>query len=350
MLAPIPVTWASPRLGAWTAFAAAAAAWALGALNEWGYLRSLHLPIVVVALATALPALMFGLAVLLFRAFARGGAALRAALALPAVWVAFELVQARTGSQGTFGSLAYTQAENLPLLQLVALFGIWGVTFAVLFFAGAAAVVLIGSISPRQRLGLLAVAAVTAAAVLGFGPRRLRQDVPPVQMAVGLAASDLPENVRTFPDTGLAYADDAVDLMVVPAWDFGQDGWLHARMAIVRGVEGGFGVIRSAKQGLLTVSDDRGRVQAERPSTDGSFPTLLAAAPTRHDRTLYGRVGDVFGWATLVVLAGLLVSLLRPGKRTACSWPIFVRRCSSGSSLPTSLFVGLAHSASQSRC
>jgi apolipoprotein N-acyltransferase len=50
--------------------------------------------------------------------------------------------------------------------------------------------------------------------------------------------------------------------VLVPAWDFTLDGWLHDRMAVMRGVESGFTVVRAAKQALLTVSHDRGRILA----------------------------------------------------------------------------------------
>jgi hypothetical protein len=36
----------------------------------------------------------------------------------------------------------------------------------------------------------------------------------------------------------------SLTLMLVPAWDFNADGWLHARMAVLRGVEGGYAIVR----------------------------------------------------------------------------------------------------------
>src|SRR5206468_12707788 len=41
-----------------------------------------------------------------------------------------------------------------------------------------------------------------------------------------------------FPLLGRAYARAGVGLLLVPAWDFVRDRWLHSRMAVVRGVEG----------------------------------------------------------------------------------------------------------------
>lgn len=51
--------------------------------------------------------------------------------------------------------------------------------------------------------------------------------------------------------------------MLVPAWDFVADLWQHGQIAVMRGVEDGFSIARAAKQGYLTVSDNRGRIVAE---------------------------------------------------------------------------------------
>jgi len=60
-----------------------------------------------------------------------------------------------------------------------------------------------------------------------------------------------------FHDIGNAYAARGAQLLLVPASDFIVDGWLHSRMAIMRGVESGFAVARAAHAGRLTLSDDR---------------------------------------------------------------------------------------------
>jgi len=54
-----------------------------------------------------------------------------------------------------------------------------------------------------------------------------------------------------------------------------RDGWVHSRMAVVRGGEGGYAVARSADDGLLILSDARGRVPGERAAS-GSAGVLLA--------------------------------------------------------------------------
>lgn len=89
----------------------------------------------------------------------------------------------------------------------------------------------------------------------------------------------------------------------------------------MRGVEDGFTLVRNAKVGLLTASDDRGRVIAEESTrTDGGFTTMLVTVPVRYDFTVYQKWGDWFAWVDLVVLVLLLAlwpvprNIQRPGQ------------------------------------
>ena len=96
-----------------------------------------------------------------------------------------------------------------------------------------------------------------------------------------------------------------VRVVFAPSWDFGADGWLHARMAILRGVEGGYAVVRAASNGLVTVSDAQGRVRTRRASGATRYVSAIADVPLGPGATLYVRIGDVFGW--LAGAAGLLL-------------------------------------------
>jgi len=117
-----------------------------------------------------------------------------------------------------------------------------------------------------------------------------------------------------FHDTGHAYAARHAQLLLVPASDFTVDGWLHSRMAIMRGVESGFAIARAAHSGRLTLSDDRGRVLAE-ASSEKHNAELVGELPLRETHTLYAQWGDWFAWLDLAGLVVLLGLALRPLRR-----------------------------------
>jgi apolipoprotein N-acyltransferase len=111
-----------------------------------------------------------------------------------------------------------------------------------------------------------------------------------------------------FQDIGRAYASLNTQLLLVPAWDFDVDGWLHSRMAILRGVESGVAVARAARRGRLTLSDDRGRVVAE-TSAEGRDAELVGDLPIHSTHTRYAQWGDWFAWLNM---AGLLLLIVLP--------------------------------------
>jgi apolipoprotein N-acyltransferase len=60
---------------------------------------------------------------------------LGATMIFPMAFVAAEFLQSRFSPGATWGSLAYTQYGYLPLMQVAAFVGIWGLTFLVAWFA-----------------------------------------------------------------------------------------------------------------------------------------------------------------------------------------------------------------------
>jgi apolipoprotein N-acyltransferase len=96
-------------------------------------------------------------------------------------------------------------------------------------------------------------------------------------------------------------------LLAVPAWDFDKDDWAHARIAVMRSVENGVPMARTARDGLLTLNDRYGRLVAKARSKD-AFQTLIGDLPLdgTGGMTLYDRIGDVFGWLCVAGGFGLL--------------------------------------------
>jgi apolipoprotein N-acyltransferase len=433
-LAPLPVLLLAPKLRAWQALIVALTARALAGLNFWHYLRQVvQFPLWISLITILVPAALFALAVVVYRGLLRNSNPWLATIAFPVTIVAGEYLFSL--SQGTFLSTAYTQLRNLPILQLAALAGVWGISFSVnLLPAGLSAL----AFAPAKiRLRLAVALVVSYGCILSYGVMRLHttpessksalvglvethagQNIfPPdaqttialmheyasqvqplaargaqfvvfpemsallpdsasakvdelfektardahVQVLLGIlhvtdhgaynegrlysatgeietvyrkhhlvptweshstpgtAISVLPQTAgkigieicrdMDYPELARRYAKEQVGLVLVPAWDqgIGVDAAWHGHLSLMRGVEDGFTMVRDAKNGLLTASDDRGRILAETSTrSDGALVTMLATVPVRHDTTLYQKWGDWFAWSDLVAMAALL--------------------------------------------
>lgn len=114
-----------------------------------------------------------------------------------------------------------------------------------------------------------------------------------------------------FTNPALWYGRQGVGLMLTPAWDFRVDGFWHGHIAVMRAVEDGFSLVRSARRGLLTVADNRGRIVAETASSAAQFATLLAKVPAGHNWTLFLLLGDWFGWCSMALLVLVMAQYFR---------------------------------------
>jgi hypothetical protein len=107
-LGVLPVLLVAPRLGAWPAFAVAGLAWLAGSLNMWPCVRDVvQVPFGITVVFLLLPAGVFGLVVVLFRAYVRCGVLWRAALAFPTGWVAYEFLLSVSSPHGTYPNLGF---------------------------------------------------------------------------------------------------------------------------------------------------------------------------------------------------------------------------------------------------
>jgi apolipoprotein N-acyltransferase len=439
-LAPIPVLAISPGLRGSPAFLLAAFAWLIGEMNQWNYVRhAIELPPRITILYFVVPAVVFGLGVLFVRNLLRRGSLFLASLALPVCWVAYEYLTAIASPHSTWGNLAYTQMNCLPVIQIAAITGLWGISFIVFLFAAGVAALLSGAGGPWQRRALAVAVGFVVCAVFVFGEWRLQSNPPAQAVAVTLIAKDvpmsvylgseeqalkllgeyaaeipritpagtqavvLPEKIGRISETALAavdslysstaaetraaivlglvrktpsdafnssrlysadgkleanydkhhlvpgvepekpgdkpivldqppgrwglqickdmdfpklsreYATEGANLLLVPAWDFDLDRWLHARMAVLRGVENGFALARSARNGLLTLSDNRGRILAETETVPDQFVSITGKLTVSREQTFYARTGDWFAWICVAVSVSLLAfQLLAP--------------------------------------
>lgn len=419
-LAPIPLLLVAFAVSARAAWWLACGAGLLGGLGIARFYLDVMPPALVVA-ATLTRALVWGLVVVLTRRIVLGSAHWTRVFVFPVLLAAVETLVAAVSPHGSAGSLAYSQMDALPVIQIASLAGAPGIVFVVSLAAALVAV----EIDRWRRggpAGLLAPLLVLAVA-LGYGAVQLATAGMPTTVRVGLAALDvrpgavtgdkpwgayeraidtlaergariivLPEKIDTveeaavtalqrrlgglaeyygvhlvagvtvvtgsrrdnrawlftpagtvaadyakqhlipgieaaftpgrmdaiqvsgaevsgvaickdldFSHLGRRYGAKGTQLMLVPAWDFRRDDWQHARMAMLRGVESGFTVVRAAKDGLLTVSDRYGRVHAQVPSVERRMTLLVADAPRDGAPTPYAYRGDVIGWLCVVL-------------------------------------------------
>ena len=190
-LAPLPILWMAPRLPWFVASGVALAAGMIGQLSMWNYHQRLQFPLWLQLASVIMPAIALCAGVVLFRILSRRGEFWLAALAFPSVMVAYEYVISQ--GFGTFGNTAYTQLKDLPVLQLGALTGLWGIGFVVMLFPSMIAAM---SLSPaKTRRGLMIAFAVVFGCSLTYGVSRLLITPPSSgSLVVGFAVSDLPKN------------------------------------------------------------------------------------------------------------------------------------------------------------
>jgi len=431
-LAPLPLLVASLRVRPRAALGATVLAWLIGQLGVLGYYHgTLRIPVPAVAGVVLLGAALATGTVLLARDLLRRGRTATAVLAVPALWVLGEYAASRLLPHGAWWSLAYTQADVRPVVQLTALTGVWGVTYLLIAVPiGLAALLASPRAGRRAAVACLLALAVTAGGWAGWslsrppgGPEALTvglvaveqsDDGLPVDEAsgrdllarylprvTGLAARGarivvLPEKVFGVTDATLprlvdafepvtsggtelvvgavlrhgetasnvalvlgaggvvttyakqhlipgledwftpGHADVLVDrrlgvtickdldfpglvrqyrargatVLLAPALDFTSDGWLHSRMAMVRGVENGLTVVRAAGSGRLTVTDAHGRVRGE--AVAGNAELLATMGPAARG-TVYARTGD---WFPVLAVLLLIPAVTRPRVRS----------------------------------
>jgi apolipoprotein N-acyltransferase len=116
-----------------------------------------------------------------------------ATLIFPTAYTALEYIGAM-GPFGSFSSMANTQYGNLPLMQVVAVTGIWGITFLITWFASVANWAWEHEFNWREmRGGVLLYAAIFSAVMIGGGARLAL--FPPQANLVRVAGVSAPQAV-----------------------------------------------------------------------------------------------------------------------------------------------------------
>jgi apolipoprotein N-acyltransferase len=112
------------------------------------------------------------------------------ALAYPVLWVAVDTLMAALLPDGDWGSLAYTQADVLPVLQFTSILGVSGVLFLVTLVPSTLTLAILYGRKLQRGWIAYAGTAVFLVAVVGFGVLRLHTPVDGKPVTVGLASVD----------------------------------------------------------------------------------------------------------------------------------------------------------------
>lgn len=187
--APVPVLLLAPRVSARRAALVAALAYLLGMIGYLRYLLGvLQIPVGLAAGLVLVTVGVFTGVTLLFRVVLVRGRVLLAVLSAPAAWAGAEYLLAILSPSGSNWALANTQADDLPVLQVVSLTGPWGVAFVLITAATAAAAAAAPTMtwSARVRAGLAGV--LVLAATLSYGGTHLA-GTPTESVKVSLAVA-----------------------------------------------------------------------------------------------------------------------------------------------------------------
>src|SRR5262249_3623682 len=104
----------------------------------------------------------------------------------------WEYLNAIASRHGTWGNLAYTQMDFLPLIQIASVAGLWGISFVMFLFAGTVAALFSGAGKLWQRRALAIAVGFVISALLVFGEWRLQSNPSAKSVPVTLIATDVP--------------------------------------------------------------------------------------------------------------------------------------------------------------
>ena len=184
--APVPVLWLALRSGrrdaAWMTLLAAT----LGLSSNVAYFRLL-MPLPAVLAAIAVKALLWLLVVLATRRLVLRYRAGWTVLAYPVLWVAIDTLMAALLPDGNWGSLAYSQADNVAVLQVTALAGVPGLLFLLCLAPSALALLLAGG---RAYAPAAFATALLLLAAFAGGAWRVHGAPAPTGPLAGLVAID----------------------------------------------------------------------------------------------------------------------------------------------------------------
>ncbi len=109
-----------------------------------------------------------------------------------------------------------------------------------------------------------------------------------------------------FPNFLRQAAKAGTDIMLVPGYDSERIRPFHTEPALLRGIEGGYSVVRQVNKGTSVAADHRGTVLARQDYFMTEDRLMFADVPIEGTRTLYGCLGDWFAWTSIALFLALV--------------------------------------------
>jgi len=188
-LAPIPLFVISLHSTGKKTLIVAFFAYLIGRLSWVTYLITVATVIPAIIFTLALP-LIFALIIMLTRKTVIKLNSWYSIFAFPVFFTSFEFLMMRFSPDGTAASIAYSQSNFLPVIQIASVTGIFGITFLVTFIPSAIAISWYYRRENRKFRRAVIVSGLLVVAVFIFGILRLAHASHKTSIKVGLAVLD----------------------------------------------------------------------------------------------------------------------------------------------------------------
>lgn len=114
---------------------------------------------------------------------------------------------------------------------------------------------------------------------------------------------------------GQEHGGDDVGLVVVPAGDWKGIDPYHAKMAMVRGIENGYSILRPVRGATSIAADALGNIRGSMGYFEKNERVMVASLPAVRISTLYSIVGNLFSYVQIAIsllVAGRVLLIKRP--------------------------------------
>lgn len=188
-IAPVPILLISYEVTARKLFIFSFIAYLIGRLSWFSYLVTVATLVPAILFTIALP-LAFALIMVMTRKAIININSWYSVFAFPVFFTAFEWLLVKFSPDGTAASIAYSQCDFLPLIQIASITGILGVTFIITFVPSALAACWYYRKDKSKLIPLLALAFTLLVSVIIFGAVRLSGGAELKTITAGLIVLD----------------------------------------------------------------------------------------------------------------------------------------------------------------